>query len=117
MNALKVFFVGLAVAGALMTGTAQAGTWAQNHPRRAEVNGRANNERARNNAATRSGRISRAQDRQLNREDRRIKAQQRRDARRNGGYITKGQQNRLNREENGVNRQRRTDEAVDKGNY
>ena len=107
----------MAVLGMFVTAPANAQTFAQKHPRRAEVLRRDNRQTGKNNAALRSGKISRGQDRKLNREDRSIKRQEQRDARRNGGHITKGEQRKLNREENKVNRQRRADVRADKTNH
>jgi len=87
--------------------------FAKKHPRRAEVLGRANNEKAKNANAAANGQITKAQENKLNREDQKIKRQEQRDARANGGTITKAEQNQLNREENGVNKQRSNMEARD----
>jgi len=78
----------------------------QNHPRRAEVLGRANREQNRinRNAGHLGGHYN-----QLSREDRNIRRQEQRDARQNGGHITRGEQNQLNREENRLNNQIRRD--------
>ena len=86
--------------------TEAKGRFAENHPRRAEVNHRDNNLNNRLNAnrGNLGGHYN-----QLRHEDQSIRRQQRRDARANGGYITKGEQHKLNREENGVNRQIRRD--------
>jgi len=83
------------------------GSFAQRHPRRAEVDRRGGriNGRINRNLGDLHGHYG-----QLKHEDRSIHRQQRRDARQNGGYITKGQQHQLNREENGLNHQIRHDE-------
>jgi hypothetical protein len=79
-----------------------AGTFKQNHPRRAEVLGRDNNQNRQlnRNFGNLGGHYG-----QLKSEDAGIRRQEQRDARINGGYITKGQQAQLNREENHVERQ------------
>jgi hypothetical protein len=87
--------------------------FAKKHPRRAEVNRRANREEAKNNEAAQEGKITQQQANKLNKEDEAIKAQQRADAAANGGHITKQEQRDLNREENRVNRQRRRMENRD----
>jgi hypothetical protein len=93
--------------------SAQAATFAQNHPRRAQVLHRANHQEGKENNAYASGKITGRQDARLHREDQSIKHQEQRDAAINGGFITKGQQNQLNREENRVNHQLHRDEKVD----
>ena len=93
--------------------SAQAETFAQKHPRRAQVLHRANGQEGGATHAFRSGKITGRQDARLHREDQSIKRQEQRDAAINGGYITKGQQRQLNREENGVKHQLRHDERVD----
>jgi hypothetical protein len=93
--------------------TGDATKFAKEHPRRAEVLGRANNEEGKTDAAEATGKITAQQANQLNREDQAIKRQEQRDARKNGGYITKDQQQQLNKEENAVNQQRAKDEAKD----
>ena len=83
------------------------------HPRRAQVNKRANKEEDKNNAAAKDGKITQAQADKLNKEDQAIKNQQKADAAANGGHITKAEQKDLNREENKVNRERRGMERRD----
>jgi hypothetical protein len=98
----------LALAGAsLLAGAtaADAGTWQNRHPRRAEVNGRLANQNRRITQERRDGQITRGQAHDLRAEDRGIRAQERFDASHDGGHITKGEQAQLNREENGVSRQ------------
>jgi len=83
-----------------------AGKFAQNHPRRAEVNHRTGNlnSRINKNEGNLGGHYS-----QLKKEDSSIHSQERRDARINGGYITKGQKSQLNKEENGLSKQIKED--------
>jgi hypothetical protein len=98
----------LSVVLLLSTGSASwARTFAQRHPRRAEVLHRDNNINNRINAdkGHLDGHYS-----QLKREDRSVAHQEQRDARINGGYITKGQKYHLNREENRINNQIRHDQ-------
>jgi hypothetical protein len=75
------------------SGGGGGGSFAQNHPRRAEVLGRDNN--LNNQLTADKGNLD-GHYGQLSREDSAIF---------NGGYITKGEQNQLNREENHVQNQ------------
>jgi TolA-binding protein len=84
------------------TTSAMAGPWANNHPRRAEVNGRLENQ---NRRIDREGEINKAQAQQLHHEDHQIRQEERDMASQNGGHITKQEQNTLNQQENGVSRQ------------
>jgi len=79
-----------------------AGRFAQQHPRRAEVLGRAGNinQRVNNNYGHLGGNYG-----HLENQDRQVVNQEQRDARQNGGYITRGQQGQLNREENSLSRE------------
>lgn len=79
-----------------------AETFAQKHPRRAEVRGRDRNINRRINADR--GHLG-GQYGHLEHQDRSIARQQRQDARANGGYLTKGQQGQLNREENSLGKE------------
>ena len=109
MNILKVTtFAALTLVTVMASSTPSfAGTFAQNHPRRAEVLGRDRciNNRINANKGNLSGHYG-----QLEREDASIRRQEQRDAHMNGGYITKGEQAHLNREENRLNRQITRDE-------
>ena len=90
---------------ALFALPAQADTWAQQHPRRAQVVHRANHQERAVGRALYHGKISPREARQLYREDQAIKRQERAYARRHHGHITPAEQRRLNREENRVHRQ------------
>lgn len=98
------------VAGVLTLGSvlgsvgAQAQTWAQAHPRRAEVNGRLARQDARIDAGVRDGQLSRAQARQLHADDRAIRGEERADAAVNGTHITRGEQRQINAQENANSR-------------
>ena len=100
------------VLGTLMIGLttssvfAGEGNFKKNHPRRAEVVGRANHEEKKNEAAEESGKITKKQENRLNRQDEAIKKEEQADAAANGGHITKAEQKKLNREENKVDRER-----------
>lgn len=101
---LKIAAIG---AGVTLMGvaSASAGTWAQNHPRRVEVNDRLANQNFRIDRDYRDGQITAGQARYLHAEDRSILSQERFDARFNGGHITGAEQRALNQDENGVSRQ------------
>lgn len=105
----KIIFAVAAIASLLAVQTTFAEDWAQKHPRRAEVVGREQHQKAVNNRDVRNGSLTRAQGHQLNKEDNAIRRQERADAAADGGHITKGEQRQLNREENAVNAQRRAD--------
>lgn len=85
--------------------SASAATWAQKHPRRAEVNARLNNQARRIHQERKEGELTKGQAADLHAEDRGIRAQERFDASQNGGHITKAEQAQLNHEENGVSHQ------------
>ncbi len=84
---------------------ANAGTWNQNHPRRAEVNARLANQNHRINQELREGEITRGQARALHAQDRLIRNEERFMARQNGGHITRSEQRSLNQQENAVSRE------------
>ena len=94
-----------AVLTALMTSSASAGKWAQNHPRRAEVNARLNNQNRRINNELKEGEITKGQAHGLHHEDNQIRHEERDMASQNGGHITKAEQGVLNQQENKVSRQ------------
>jgi hypothetical protein len=92
----------------VVAGTAQlanAETWNQAHPRRAEVNARLNNQNHRINEERREGEITAGQARALHAQDHAIRQEERFMARQNGGHITRGEQRLLNRQENAVSRE------------
>ena len=97
---------GLAAAiGLLLTGAAaNAQTWNQTHPRRAEVNARLNNQNNRIRAGVRDGQLTDRQARQLHADDRAIRGEERADASINGGHITRGEQRQINQQENANSR-------------
>ena len=94
----------LALTGMGFATSADAG-WRANHARRAEVNGRLNNQARRINTERREGEITGAQARDLHAEDRGIRGQERYDASQDGGHITRAEKSQLNHEENGVSGQ------------
>jgi len=85
--------------------TASAATWAQKHPRRAEVNARLAHQDRRIHQERKEGEITAAQAHDLHVEDRGIRAQERFDASQNNGHITKAEQRQMNKEENQVSAQ------------
>jgi hypothetical protein len=85
--------------------SAAEGHWAQEHPRRAQVNARLENQNHRINQEYREGEITRQQAAQLHKEDRQIRQEERLMASQNGGHITRQEQRTLNQQENAVSRQ------------
>ena len=101
----KIFTIALiAFLGISMSSFAQVGTWERNHPRRAEVNGRLNNQDRRIHEERKEGEISQAKADRLHRQDHRIRHEERNMASRHDGHITGREQARLNRQENRVSR-------------
>jgi hypothetical protein len=88
-----------------LSSTAMAGKWAENHPRRAEVNARLNNQNWRINNEVKDGEITKQQANALHKEDHQIRQEERMMASQNGGHITKQEQRTLNQQENAVSRQ------------
>ena len=88
-------------AGSAMADT----TWQKNHPRREQVNNRLNNQNKRIHNEVKEGEISKAQARNLHKDDHAIRQEERDMAKQNGGHITKSEQTVLNQQENGVSRQ------------
>ncbi len=98
-SAMLVAFLGIA-----NISMAQDGGFAKNHPRRAEVNQRLNNQDRRINRQFRNGDISRNQARHLHQRDHQIRREERRMAYRHGGHLTRHEHYKLNRQENHMNR-------------
>jgi hypothetical protein len=84
--------------------------WKQDHPRRAEVNKRLNNQNKRVDNGLAQGKLTPGQAEKIQGQDARIRQQERQDASQNGGHITKAEQRQLNKEENGVSREINRDE-------
>ncbi|HTO80082.1 MAG TPA: hypothetical protein VMJ31_09950 [Methylocystis sp.] len=104
-NAARVAVAALALSlGAGLT-AASAETWAQAHPRRAQVNGRLAHQNARINTELKEGEITRGQARALHRQDRAVRQEERDMASQNGGHITPADQRVLNQQENGISRE------------
>ena len=81
------------------------GKWAENHPRRVQVNDRLGNQNARIRQGVRNGTLTRGQAQELHQEHRAIRSEERADAALHGGHLTKREQNQLNRQENVESRQ------------
>jgi hypothetical protein len=96
--------VAMIATGAAST-AATAGTWAANHPRRAEVNHRLDNQNARIHEERREGDITGQQAQSLHAQDRAIRADERAYASDHGGHISKAEQHALNQQENIVSRE------------
>jgi hypothetical protein len=79
-------------------------SYADHHPRRAQVEYRLANEHARIRAGARQGQLTPREAYRLRREARSIRAQERAFASRHGGHITRHEQRVLNRRENRLSR-------------
>ena len=94
-----------ALVAALAAGTAaDAQSFAQTHPRRAEVNGRLANQNARITNGVRDGQLTHGEAHALRADDHAIRTEERADAAVNGGHITRGEQRSINRQENANSR-------------
>ena len=86
-------------------GTSFAYSWQRHHPRRVEVNSRLRNQNRRIDAGLRDHQLTRNEAHQLRSEDRSVLRQERFDAAGHHSHITKAEQRQLNREESGVSGQ------------
>jgi hypothetical protein len=102
---LALAAVGLAAALAGTTGASADTRWQAHHPWREQVNHRFMRQSHRIAMQRREGEISPNQGRHLRAEDRGLRAQERFDASRHHGHLTRAEHRQLNREENGVSRQ------------
>ena len=93
--------LGAMLAGA---GVADAQTWQQRHPRRAEVNHRLAHQNARIDAGLRDHQLTRREAHQLRSDDRSIRGEERADASVHGSHITRGEQRQINAQENANSR-------------
>jgi hypothetical protein len=100
----KASILGFAIAMAATTAMAES-AFDKSHPRRAEVNGRLENQNKRINQEVREGEISKGQAKQLHSEDHAIRQEERTMAKTNDGHITGSEQKALNQQENQVSRQ------------
>jgi hypothetical protein len=103
----QVCLMGLSVVIGAMTARATLAEtqWDREHPRRAEVNGRLENQNRRINQEVREGEITKGQAKQLHGEDHAIRQEERAMAKTNNGHITGAEQKALNQQENQVSRQ------------
>jgi hypothetical protein len=99
---LSAMLAGFAVLLSAATSFARESTWDQAHPRRAEVNGRIENQLERIGAGVREGELTLRQAARLHAEDRAIRREECTMAARHGGHITKREQRVLNRQENAL---------------
>jgi len=91
-------------------------TWAQKHPRRAQVNHRERKQVKNTKQDVKDGKITAAQGHELNKEDRQVRQEERDMASQNGGHITKEEQKTLNSQETAIRKQRSADIKSDAGN-
>jgi len=99
----KAFIIAIAFLGFSAASFAQAhhdGKWAQNHPRRDQVNDRLANQNKRINEEVKEGDMSKAKAARLKANDRKIRQEERDMAAQNHGHITKQEQKALNQQEN-----------------
>lgn len=93
----RIGAVALILAATLgLAGTASAETWAQAHPRRAEVNHRLGAQNRRIDREVHEGEINHAEAHALHGEDRTIRGEERFMASQHGGHITHAEQRALN---------------------
>ena len=81
------------------------GDWKKDHPRRAEVNQRLENQNKRIHNEVKEGEMSKGQAANLHKEDCQIRQEERDMASQNGGHITKQEQKTLNQQENAVSKE------------
>jgi len=79
---------------------AKGSKFANQHPRRNQVNKRASNQRSRINQGVKNGSLTKGQATQLRQNDNQIKAQEHADVKANGGHLTGAEQKQFNHEEN-----------------
>jgi len=91
--------------GLISTSVFAQNNWDQNHPRRAEVNSRLQNQNARVDNKVADGKMSKAEAAKIHAQDHAIRKEERRDAADNGGHITKAEQTHINHQENRVSRE------------
>ena len=104
MTLTRIFGIVTLVGTLGFAASADAQTWDQQHPRRAEVNGRLANQNARVTNGVRDGQLNHAQAHQLRADDHAIRAEERADASVNGGHITRAEKRQINQQENANSR-------------
>ena len=97
--------VALSLTGVATASLAADSTWAKNHPRREQVNGRLANQNNRIKTERKEGEITAGQAAKLHHEDHQIRAEERAMASQNHGHITKQEQKTLNQQQNNVSAQ------------
>lgn len=95
----------LLLGGMAINAFADEGKFDKEHPRRAEVNQRLENQDKRINNEVKEGKMSKNEAAKLHREDRHIRKEERAMAAKDGGHITKKEQKKLNHQENKVSTQ------------
>jgi hypothetical protein len=101
-----ILFTAALLVGSMTTSTfAAEGQFNKDHPRRAEVNKRLNNQNKRINKEVKEGEITKGQAAKLHKEDHQIRKEERIMASQDGGHITKQEQKTLNQQENAVSKQ------------
>jgi CRISPR/Cas system-associated endoribonuclease Cas2 len=111
MRTLKAIPVILALALAGTALLAQETPWQKDHPRRAEVNKRLQNQDKRIDNGVKNGTLTQGQARKLHKEDRQIRKEEKMMASQDGGHITKQEQKTLNQQENKTSRQIKREKA------
>lgn len=103
MRGLWIALVGVVLlAGSGMAAQTQ---WQKNHPRRAQVNKRLNNQNKRVRQGVKNGTLTKQQAAQLHKDDHQVRQEERDMASQNGGHITKQEQKTLNQQENANSKQ------------
>lgn len=97
--------VALSLTGVATASLAADSTWAKNHPRREQVNGRLANQNNRIKNERKEGELTKGQAAKLHHEDHQIRAEERAMASQNHGHITKQEQKTLNQQENKISEQ------------
>jgi hypothetical protein len=101
-----ILFISTLLLGGMAASTyAAEGQFNKNHPRRAQVNKRLNNQDKRINKEVKEGEITKSQAAKLHKNDRQIRKEERAMASQNGGHITKQEQKTLNQQENANSKQ------------
>lgn len=103
-KALRATFLAASIA-LIGASDASASTWAQRHPRRAEVNHRLATQNHRIRHELREGEITPERARALHRQDRFVRREERFMARQHHSHITRAEQRALNQQENGISRE------------
>jgi len=107
-------FLGVTVVAAALAGYAGAAlaadavgetTWQKDHPRREEVNRRANIQNNRIRQDVRDGTMSRSQAAAVHLQDHQVRQEERDMASQNNGHITKAEQKALNQQENSISKE------------